>query len=53
MINYVVLVGRLVQNPELHMTENGKKRSAVTLAVPRAYKNVDGEYETDFCATRY
>ena len=48
MINHIILVGRLVQTPQLHLTENGKKKSEVTLAVPRAYKNLDGEYETDF-----
>lgn len=48
MINQIVLVGRLVQTPELKVTENGKNVSSITLAVPRAYKNIDGEYETDF-----
>lgn len=47
-MNHILLVGRLVQTPQLHLTENGKKKSEVTLAVPRAYKNLDGEYETDF-----
>lgn len=48
MLNQVVLVGRLVKTPELRLTENGKKTSRITLAVPRNYKNMDGEYETDF-----
>ena len=48
MLNQVVLVGRLVKTPELRLTENGKKISRITLAVPRNYKNMDGEYETDF-----
>lgn len=48
MLNQVVLVGRLVRNPELNETSNGKKISRITLAVPRSYKNVDGNYETDF-----
>lgn len=48
MINQVVLVGRLVQDPEVYETDNGKKISSITLAVPRAYKNIDGEYDTDF-----
>ena len=48
MLNHVVLVGRLVRNPELELTENGKKRSMITLAVSRGYKNQNGEYETDF-----
>ena len=48
MLNQIVLVGRLVKTPELRLTENGKKTSTITLAVPRNYKNMDGEYDTDF-----
>ena len=48
MLNQVVLVGRLVNTPELFVTENGKKGSFITLAVNRGYKNVNGEYDTDF-----
>ena len=48
MLNQVVLVGRLVKTPELRVTENGKKTATVTLAVPRNYKNMNGEYDTDF-----
>ena len=48
MLNQVVLVGRLVSTPELQLTENGKKISKITLAVPRSYKNMNGEYDTDF-----
>ena len=48
MLNQVVLVGRLVKDPELRVTSNGKKTAVVTLAVPRNYKNPEGVYETDF-----
>ena len=48
MLNQVVIVGRLVKNPELVETESGKKITRITLAVPRSYKNVNGEYEADF-----
>ena len=48
MLNQMVIVGRLVRNPELRETENGKKVTNITLAVPRSYKNTKGEYETDF-----
>jgi len=48
MLNQVILVGRLVRNPELKITDTGKKRSYITLAVSRGYKNQSGEYETDF-----
>lgn len=48
MLNQTVLVGRLTNDPELYETETGKKLTRITLAVPRAYKNVNGEYDTDF-----
>ncbi len=48
MLNQVVLVGRLTADPELVETDNGKKVSAVTLAVQRTFKNLEGLYETDF-----
>ena len=48
MLNQIVIVGRLVRDPELIETESGKKVTNITLAVPRSYKNPDGEYDTDF-----
>lgn len=48
MINQITLVGRIVRTPELELTENGKKIGRLTLAVPREYKNINGEYDTDF-----
>lgn len=48
MLNQTVIVGRLVADPEVKETENGKKVSNLTVAVPRSYKNAEGEYETDF-----
>lgn len=48
MLNQVILVGRLVRTPELLLTESGKKKSLITLAVARSYKNQNGEYDTDF-----
>ena len=48
MLNQIVLVGRLVQDPEIKELENGVKTSYITLAVSRSYKNTDGIYETDF-----
>lgn len=48
MLNHVILVGRLVRTPELILTDTGKKRSIATLAVNRGFKNLNGEYDTDF-----
>lgn len=48
MLNQVVIVGRLVADPEVKKLENGKEVTNITLAVSRSYKNADGEYETDF-----
>ena len=47
MLNQIVLVGRLVSDPEINETENGKKVSEITLAVSRSYKNSEGIYDTD------
>lgn len=45
MLNQIVLVGRLVQDPEIRELE---KVGYITLAVSRNYKNRNGEYDTDF-----
>ena len=47
MLNQTVIVGRLVEKSIIEEKENGVKLSKITLAVQRAYKNVNGEYETD------
>ena len=47
-MNNVMLVGRLVDNPELFTAETGNKGAFITLAIGRPYKNLEGEYETDF-----
>ena len=47
MLNQTVLVGRLVK--EVEVKEEGEKKVAsVILAIPRSFKNADGEYDTDF-----
>jgi single-strand DNA-binding protein len=48
MLNQVVLVGRLTEDPNINELENGKKVTTVNLAVQRSFKNSDGIYETDF-----
>lgn len=47
MLNQITLVGRLVSDPKIEEGDN-IKYSRITLAVPRSYKNINGEYETDF-----
>ena len=48
MLNQIVLVGRIANDLKLKQEENGVEYSEFKLAVPRAFKNADGEYETDF-----
>lgn len=48
MLNQVVLVGRLTDNPEVKTLEGGRNVTYIVLAVQRNYKNMDGIYETDF-----
>jgi single-strand DNA-binding protein len=48
MLNQVVLVGRLTKDLEVKELEDGKKVTNMTLAIPRSFKNAEGEYETDF-----
>ena len=48
MYNKVILIGRLVNTPELNKTANDKSVSRATLAVNRRYKGQNGEREADF-----
>lgn len=48
MLNQVVLVGRLVDNPTIIELEEEQKKAIVTLAVQRTFKNAEGIYDTDF-----
>lgn len=47
-MNQVILVGRLCADPEIVTLDSDKKRSVITVAVNRTYKNSDGIYEADF-----
>ena len=48
MLNQVVFVGRLTKQPTIKELESGQKVAEIKLAIPRAYKNSEGIYETDF-----
>lgn len=47
-MNKVILIGRLVRDPELRYTQNNKAYCNFTVAVNRGFKNANNEYETDF-----
>lgn len=46
-MNVFVLVGNVVELPELKETSNGFKTCTVTISVERSYANADGLYEYD------
>lgn len=48
MINRAVLTGRLTKEPEIRVTNSGKKVVSFTLAVNRNFKNANGEVDADF-----
>jgi len=49
MLNQVILVGRLVYDPELRTLEDGRNVTTITMAIQRGFKNSEsGEYDTDF-----
>ena len=47
-MNQVVLVGRLVEDPQIKKLDNGKNYTSINMAVARPFKNSEGIYETDF-----
>jgi single-strand DNA-binding protein len=47
-INRVVLVGRLVADPELKYTPSGVPVASLRIAVDRPFTSASGERETDF-----
>lgn len=48
MINRVVIVGRLVRDPDIRYTPSGVAVCSFTLAVNRTFTNQQGEREADF-----
>ena len=48
MLNHIILIGRLVRDPEMRYTSNGTPVTNFTLAVERSYTNQQGERDVDF-----
>lgn len=48
MLNVVVLIGRLAQDPDARYTVNGTAVTNFTIAVDRPFTNRQGERDTDF-----
>lgn len=47
MLNTMVLVGTLMEMPEIKETSLGNKLCTLKLSVPRCFPNSNGEYEVD------
>jgi single-strand DNA-binding protein len=52
MLNRVVLIGRLVRDPEMRYTPSGVASVRMSIAVQRPFANQQGERETDFIDLR-
>lgn len=48
MLNRIIIMGRLVKDPELRRTQSGTAVTFFRLAVDRDFKGQNGEKETDF-----
>ncbi|VTS13480.1 single-stranded DNA-binding protein [Streptococcus pseudoporcinus] len=48
MYNKVIMIGRLVSDPDLIKTPNDKHMCRVSIAVNRRFKNAEGERQVDF-----
>lgn len=48
MLNKVIVMGRLVRNPELRRTNSGTAVASFTIACNRDFKSDGGERESDF-----
>lgn len=48
MLNRIIIMGRLVRDPELRHTQSGTAVASMTLAVDRDFKDQSGEKVTDF-----
>lgn len=47
-MNRVLLTGRLTKDPEFRTTTTGLSVSSFSIAINRAFKNKEGNYDTDF-----
>jgi single-strand DNA-binding protein len=47
-MNKIMLVGRLVRDPEVRSMSNGSQAANFTVAVNRNFKNKEGNYDADF-----
>ena len=47
-MNKIILMGRLVRDPEVRYTQTGKVVCQFTIAVDRPFANQDGQREADF-----
>lgn len=48
MMNHVEMVGRITKNVEIKTNKEGTEYAIITIAIPKSYKNTNGEYDTDF-----
>ena len=48
MLNQIILVGRLTRDITVNKSEKGVTVSTIGLAIPRSFKNSEGNYDTDF-----
>ena len=48
MFNQVILIGRVVADPEIKQSQNEKNFVELTLAIQRPFKNSQNQYDTDF-----
>ena len=48
MLNKIILIGRLTQDPELRYTTSGHAVTRMTIAVDRNYKDKEGKKKVDF-----
>ena len=48
MLNNVILVGRVVEEPQLKVLDGGYKVANIMLAIQKPFRNEENEYESDY-----